>query len=193
MFLLVIFLTQISSHQLMLDEIRELLKRIDQIVESEVRRKEDQIDDLKERISMFQDSEENLTSIHSQVKEITIELDTFKERSRELQRKIDELSPLEERCTSLEEQTKKLKLQQEGYIFTIKVISKWIPSQKENIDVLVALASSPNHQSTFKSLHKETTIPAVTLKNRVMPILADNSLVKIDGDKITLTISELED
>jgi len=176
----------------MLEEIRELLKRIDQIVDSEARRKEDQIDDLKEKLRMFQDSEENLTSIHSQVKEITSELDFFKERSRELQSKVDELSPLEDRYISLEEQTKKLNLQQEGYIFTIKVISKWIPSQKENIDVLVALASSPDHQSTFKSLHKKTTIPAVTLKNRVIPILADNSLVKIEGEKVTLTISELE-
>ncbi len=177
----------------MLEEIRELLKRIDQIIDAEVRRNEDQIDDLKEKLSMFQDSEENLTSIHSQVKEITIELDTFKERSRLLQTKVNELSPLEDRNISFEEQIKKLKLQQEGYIFTIKVISKWIPSQKENIDVLVALASSSNYQSTFKSLHKETTIPAVTLKNRVMPILADNSLVEIEGEKVTLTISELED
>jgi predicted nuclease with TOPRIM domain len=182
-----------SSHQLMLEEIRELLKRIDQIVDSEVRRNEDQIDELKEKLSMFQDTEENLSSIHSQVKDITRELDAFKKKSRELKNKVDELSPLESKCTSLENQIEKLKLQQEGYIFTIKVISKWIPSQKENIDVLVALASSPNHQSTFKSLHKETTIPAVTLKNRVMPILADNSLVKIVGDKVTLTISELED
>jgi len=55
------------------------------------------------------------------------------------------------------------------------------------------LASSPNHESTFKKLHKETTIPAVTLKNRIMPILADNSLVKIERDKVTLTISEQEE
>jgi len=31
------------------------------------------------------------------------------------------------------------------------------------------------------------------LKNRVMPILVDNSLVEIEGEKVTLTISELED
>ena len=178
---------------MMLEEIRELLKRIDQIVDAEVRRNEDQIDELKEKLSIFQDSEENLSSIHSQVKEITSELDTFKKRSRDLQEKVDELTPLEDRCVSLDEQISKLRLQQEGHIFTIKVISKWIPSQKENIDVLVALASSPNHESTFKNLHRETTIPAVTLKNRVMPILADNSLVKIEGEKVTLTISELED
>ncbi len=53
----------------MLEEIRELLKRIDQIVDSESRRTEDQIDELKEKLLMIQDSEENLSSIHSQVKE----------------------------------------------------------------------------------------------------------------------------
>ena len=102
------------SHQLMLEEIRELLKRIDQIVDSEVRRNEDQIDELKEKLSMFQDSDDNLSSIHSQVKEITNELDAFKKRSRELQNKVDELSPLEEKSISLENQIEKLKLQQEG-------------------------------------------------------------------------------
>jgi DNA repair exonuclease SbcCD ATPase subunit len=177
----------------MLEEIRELLKRIDQIVDSESRRTEDQIDELKEKLLMIQDSEENLSSIHSQVKELTNELDIFKERSIELQKRVDELKPLEDKYDSLEDQIKKSELKQEGYIFTIKVISKWIPSQKENINVLVALASSQNHESTFKKIHKETTIPAVTLKNRIMPILADNSLVKIEEDKVTLTISEQEE
>lgn len=177
----------------MLEEIRGLLKRIDQIVDSESRRTEDQIDELKEKLLMIQDSEENLSSIHSQVKELTNELDIFKERSKELQKRVGELKPLEDKCDSLEDQIKKSELKQEGYIFTIKVISEWIPSQKENIDVLVALASSPNHESTFKKIHKETTIPVVTLKNRIMPILADNSLVKIEGDKVTLTISEQEE
>ena len=177
----------------MLEEIRELLKRIDQIVDSESRRTEDQIDELKEKLLMIQDSEENLSSIHSQVKELTNELDIFKEGSKELQKRVDELKPLEDKCDSLENQIKKSELKQEGYIFTIKVISEWIPSQKENIDVLVVLASSPNHESTFKKIHKETTIPAVTLRNRIMPILADKSLVKIEGDKVTLTISEQEE
>ena len=125
----------------MLEEIRELLKRIDQIVDSESRRTEDQIDELKEKLLMIQDSEENLSSIHSQVKELTNELDIFKERSRELQKRVDKLNPLEDKCDLLEDQIKKSELKQEGHIFTIEVISKWIPSQKENIDVLVALAS----------------------------------------------------
>ncbi len=72
----------------MLEEIRELLKRIDQIVDSESRRTEDQIDELKEKLLMIQDSEENLSSIHSQVKELTNELDIFKERSKSYKREL---------------------------------------------------------------------------------------------------------
>ncbi len=106
----------------MLEEIRELLKRIDQIVDSESRRTEDQMDELKEELLMFQDSKENLSSIHSQVKELTNELDLFKERSSELQKRVDELKPLEDKCDSLENQVKKSELKQEGYIFTIRVI-----------------------------------------------------------------------
>lgn len=56
----------------MLEEIRELLKRIDQIIDAEVRRNEDQIDDLKEKLSMFQDSEENLTSIIHKLKKLQV-------------------------------------------------------------------------------------------------------------------------
>jgi len=52
----------------MLDEIRELLKRIDQLVDSESRRMNDEIDELKLKLKELQDSGENITSIHSEIK-----------------------------------------------------------------------------------------------------------------------------
>ncbi|MCK4895526.1 MAG: hypothetical protein KAS47_01860, partial [Candidatus Heimdallarchaeota archaeon] len=109
-----------------------------------------------------------------------------------LQKTVEKLSPLESMTGELHEQVENLTLQQEGYIFTIKVISNWLPSQKENIDVLVALSSSPNHTCSLKELHNKTTIPEVTLKNRILPILADNSLIKLEGKDVKLTIKESE-
>ncbi|MHA1198161.1 MAG: hypothetical protein ACTSQF_02210 [Candidatus Heimdallarchaeaceae archaeon] len=176
----------------MLEEIRDLLQKIDQITDSESRRLNDEIEELKEKLNDIQDSKTNLSSIHGQVKEITTGNEKLKIQVKDMQDRLDVLLPLEKKCENLERQINKLELRQEGYIFTIKVISNWIPSQKENIDVLVALASSPDHVSTFKILQEDTTIPAVTLKNRIIPILEDNSLVKVVDNSIKLTITELE-
>lgn len=173
----------------MLEEIRNLLHKIDQIVDSESRRLNDEIEDLKEKINEIKSSEDNLASVHDQVKEITKENDKLIKENKEMLKRINILSPLEEKCHELENQINKLELKQEGYIFTIKVIANWIPSQKENIDVLVALSSSPNHESTFNELLEDTTIPAVTLKNRIIPILEDNSLVKVKDSKVKLAIT----
>ncbi|MCE7742581.1 MAG: hypothetical protein GOP50_08990 [Candidatus Heimdallarchaeota archaeon] len=177
----------------MIEEIRNLLQKIDQIADSESRRFNDEIEELKEKLDDIQDSKTNLSSIHGQVKEITNENERLKIQVTEIQDKLDFLLPFEKKCEDLERKISKLELKQEGYIFTIKVISNWIPSQKENIDVLVALASSPDHESTFKILQEDTTIPAVTLKNRIIPILEDNSLVKVVDNIIKLTITELEE
>lgn len=176
----------------MLEEIRSLLQKIDQIADSESRRLNDEIEELKEKLQEIQDSETNLSSIRSQVKEITEENEELKKEVNSSKKKIKELLPLQKKCEELDNQVSRLLLKQEGYIFTIKVISNWIPSQKENIDVLVALASSPDHESTFEALQEDTTIPAVTLKNRIIPILEDNSLVKVKENKIKLTISEIK-
>ncbi|TFG09977.1 hypothetical protein EU534_01540 [Candidatus Heimdallarchaeota archaeon] len=175
----------------MLEEIRNLLQKIDQIVDSESRRLSDEIDELKEKIKEMGDSEINLSSIHSQVKEITNENESLKGQLEKTRAKVEELTPLETKCQNLESQISKLELKHEGYIFTIKVIANWIPSQKENIDVLVALSSSANHEATFEMLQKDTTIPSVTLKNRIIPILEDNSLVQVENDVVKLNIKEL--
>ena len=176
----------------MIEDVRELLKRIDQIVDSESRRLADQIDELKEELTELKESGENITSIRDEIKNLTSQLDEVTYERDGLQKSVEKLSPFEPMVKELSEQVENLTLQQAGYIFTIKVISNWIPSQKENIDVLVALASSPDHTSTLKQLHSKTTIPEVTLKNRVLPILEDNSLIKIDKKEIRLTIKENE-
>ena len=176
----------------MIEEVRDLLKRIDQIIDSESRRMTDQVDELKEELGELKESGENISSIRDEIKNLTSQLDEITYERDSLQKTVEKLSPLENMTEELKEQVESLTLQQEGYIFTIKVISNWIPSQKENIDVLVALSSSPDHTCTLKELQRKTTIPEVTLKNRILPILKDNSLIGMNGKEIKLTIKESE-
>lgn len=176
----------------MLEEIRNLLQKIDKIAESESIRLNDEIEELKEKIKEISDSETNMSSVRDQVKEITKTNENLNYQLEEAKERIDKLLPLEDICRDLKKKINNLELKQEGYIFTIKVISNWIPSQKENIDVLVALASSPDHKSTFNQLQEDTTIPAVTLKNRIIPILKDNQLIEVDKETVKLTIKEIE-
>ena len=174
----------------MLDEVRSLLKRIDQIIDSETRRLTDQIDELKDELNEIKESDDNIMSIRDEINKLTSQNDELLDERKKLQKKVEHLTPFEDKSKKMIKQIEELNLQQEGYIFTIKVISNWIPSQKENIDVLVALSSSPNHTSTLRELHKKTKIPEVTLKNRILPILEDNALIETDGDKVKLTIKE---
>ena len=188
------FITTIRNSVLILktriEEVRNLLKGIDLSIDSESRIMNDQIDDFKELHKEYKDTKESYSSIHGEIKNLTTEIDELTYEKEQLKKKVSELSPLEKQCEEQNEIINKLQQKQQGFIYTISVISDWIPSQKENMDVLVALSSSYNHESTFSELQEETTIPAVTLKNRIIAILIDSSLVKLDKDNVRLTIKE---
>lgn len=177
----------------MIEEIQDLLRKIDQIVDSESRRLNDEIEELRFQLKQFKDTQENFTSIRDEIKNLTSQIDELTYERDQLKERVKKLSPLEEKGKELEKMIEELLLEHEGYIFTINVISSWIPSQKENIDVLVALASSPNHESTFEKLQEKTTIPAVTLRNRVIPLLKESSLVDVKKDNVKLTIKEMKE
>ncbi|NPD89169.1 MAG: hypothetical protein HGN29_10620 [Asgard group archaeon] len=176
----------------MIEEIRNLLKKIDLIVDSEIRRLDDQIDELKQELKEFKETRDNFSSVNEEIKELSIQVDELTYERNQLKETVDNLSYLERKCSEKDEIIGRLTQEQTGYIFTIKVISNWIPSQKENIDVLVALSSALNHEATFEELQEKTTIPSVTLKNRIIPILQDNSLVLVKRNKVKLTIEEAD-
>ena len=177
----------------MIEEIQELLRKIDLIVDSESRRLNDEIEELRSQLKEFKDTQENFSSIRDEIKNLTSQIDELTYERDQLKQRVKKLSPLEEKTKNQEEKITELLLELEGYTFTTKVISSWIPSQKENIDVLVALSSSPNHESTFEKLQEKTTIPAVTLKNRVIPLLKESSLVSVKKDTVKLTMKEIKE
>jgi DNA repair exonuclease SbcCD ATPase subunit len=172
----------------MIEEVREYLKKIDQIVDSEARRLNDQIDEMKDDLKEFKNNRDNISSFNKELEDLSIQVDELKYEANQQKKIITKLEHFENKCSEQDELIKKLTQEQAGYIFTIQVISKWIPSQKENIDVLVALSSALNHEATFEKLQEKTTIPSVTLKNRIIPLLKDSQLVSIDKKKVRLTI-----
>ena len=168
----------------MIEEVREHLKKIDQIVDSETRRLNDQIDGMKEELKECK----VISSSSEELEDLSMQVDELKYETNKQKKTITKLEHFEKKCIEQDKLIEKLTQEQAGYIFTIQVISKWIPSQKENIDVLVALSSALNHEATFDELQEKTTIPSVTLKNRIIPILEDNQLVSAVKKKVRLTI-----
>ncbi len=173
-----------------LDNIRKMLKRVDQLVEVEFLKLEDQIDMLKEKIAKNSDRENEFDLLQKESLKLAKDY-------RELRRKYEDV--VDEKEKLLEFKEKYIKLQNDfdvltkifnGFKFTVDVISDWLPSQRENIAVLIALSSSPDHFLSIDDLHKETTIPVVTLKNRVIPILEEKLLVKREGETIMLTFEK---
>ena len=130
--------------------------------------------------------------IIEEIKELSINVGELTYERNQLRKTVDSLNYLEKKCSEQDELIEKLTQEQTGYIFTIKITSNWIPSQKENIDVLVALSSALNHETTFEELQEKTTIPSVTLKNRIIPILQDNTLILADKNKVKLTIEDFD-
>ena len=175
----------------MIDEVRDLLQQLDRIIEAEFLRRDDEIDDLKQKLREITDSGQDFDTLRDEAKKAATELRELTHERDQLQSQVTELSPLVEKCSDLEKQIIRLKNEQEGFRYTVKVISSWVPSQRESIDVLVALASSPNHEASFKHLQDATTIPLVTLQNRVIPLLAEKSLVTHDENNVKLTFTEI--
>ncbi|MHA1686888.1 MAG: hypothetical protein ACTSYD_10880 [Candidatus Heimdallarchaeaceae archaeon] len=180
----------------MIDEVRELLKRIDNIVDSEYRRFIDEIDELKTMLRNKEENKDNLDVLHEEIDYLMAELNNYKKMVSQLEKEITALKDYQKMANDLNLEVNKLKQQVNklteelnGLTFTVDVITEWIPSQKENIAVLVALSTSSNHSASFEEINKKTSIPLVTLKNRIIPILNSSSLVSVSGNTVSLTIS----
>ncbi|MCG3221335.1 MAG: hypothetical protein H7641_08140 [Candidatus Heimdallarchaeota archaeon] len=107
---------------------------------------------MKENLKEFKETRDSFSSINEQIKELSIKVGELTYERNQLRKTVDSLNYLEKKCSEQDELIGKLTQEQTGYIFTIKIISNWIPSQKENIDVLVALSSALNHEATFEEL-----------------------------------------
>jgi len=180
----------------MIEEIRELLKKIDKIVDSETKRLYDEIESLKQQILAKDNKRQNEIEFKAIIKTLEGDLGYSKKEIQILQNKLEKCKEsLHKRIKELQTQNKEfkqelevLKSKLEGYKFTVNVISKWIPSQKENIDVLIALSTAPKHVATIDYLHSFTKIAKVTLRNHILPILIEKGLIYVKEDKVRLVL-----
>lgn len=205
----------------MILEVRELLEKIDLLVDAEERRLTDKIDELKEELAQQRFNQNQSNKMENTITNLRQQLISLKQKCTNYEKKIDDYSNMANQITKISQKNEdlgkkiqeykfqleefekiqqeynalveshdKLKQEQAGYKFTIKVISDWIPSQKENISVLVALSSAPEHRLSYNDLNERTTIPQVTLKNRIIPLLEEKSLVDVKKPFIILSIAE---
>jgi len=177
----------------MIDKVRELLKQIDNLVTYEHSRLEDEIDSLKKQLSEINELDLEYDNLKKEAKKIADENKELKNDNKKLVNEVKQLKDFKNKYEKLEDEFKKKTMLLSGLKFTLKVITTWIPSQKENISVLLALASSDNYSSNYDKLSEKTKIPVVTLKNRVVPLLKEKNLVIETQNVITLNLDALDD
>ncbi|MFX0133670.1 MAG: coiled-coil domain-containing protein [Candidatus Hodarchaeota archaeon] len=155
------------------------LEKLKALVKSELDTKNKEIIQLKEEL------ETNKEKINK-INELESELQTNEEKIQNLEHEKNELTKFKDEIEQLKNENSSLNKKLEGYRYSIKIISNWLPSQKESIDVLISLLESHEHTITFDDLHKSTKIPAVVLKNRVVPLLVEKGLVEVTVDSIKM-------
>ena len=92
----------------MLEEIRDLLKKIDQKVDSETRRFNDQIDELKENLREFKETRDNFLSVNEEIKELSMRVNELTYERNQLKEIVDNLKYPEKKCSKQDKLIKKL-------------------------------------------------------------------------------------
>ncbi len=159
--------------------ILENLEKLKALVKNELDEKNKEIEQLKEEVETTKDK-------INKIDELEAELQRTKEKIQELEQEKNELMKLKDEIEPLKNENSSLNKKLEGYRYSTKIISSWLPSQKESIDILITLSESTEHTATFDELHKGTKIPAVVIKNRVVPLLVEKGFVEITGDSVTM-------
>ncbi|NVM02703.1 MAG: hypothetical protein HWN67_10225 [Candidatus Helarchaeota archaeon] len=155
------------------------LEKLKALVKNELDEKNKEITQLKEEVETNKEKINKIDELESEIQKNKEKIQDLEQEKNELIKFKDEIEPLKKENSSL---NKKL----EGYRYSIKIISSWLPSQKESIDILITLSESNEHTATFDEIHKRTKIPAVVVKNRVVPLLAEKGLVEVTGDSVKM-------
>ncbi len=144
----------------------------------------EELDKKNKIISQFQKDLEAFKEIKNKVANLESELQESNEKLKRIEE--EKVEPFRNEISRLKTEMASLNKKLDGYRYSIKIISSWLPSQKESIDILINLSESKDHTISFEDLHKGTKIPLVVLKNRVIPLLVEKGLVKLTGESIKL-------
>ncbi|MHA1377139.1 MAG: hypothetical protein ACTSRG_02040 [Candidatus Helarchaeota archaeon] len=180
--------------------ILENLESLKQQIEEELDKKNKIISQFQKDLESYKELKEKIVQLESELeknneklKELQLKSEESTQKSKELELKVqkleqekNELQNFKDKIEELKKEKTVLEKKLDGYRYSTKYISSWIPSQKESIDVLITLSESHKHTKTFDELQSETMIPVVVLKNRVLPLLVEKGLLQVTDEYVKL-------
>jgi len=162
-----------------INEIKKELDKLTEIIHSEFINQKEMITELKAKLNEKVYSQDEIEEYKN---EIQIQKDKLKKLELEKNKELEEASV---KYAQLMEEKEKLERKIGGFRKTITIVSNWVEERKESIDVLISLCEG---LSNAEEISKETMIPTVVLKNRVIPMLLDKSLITFDEDSNKLSL-----
>ncbi len=158
-----------------IDEIKKELNKLAKLIHSEFIDQKELITGLKAKLDEKVYSQDKIDEIKN---EIQIQKDKLKKYELEF----EEVSKMN---TQLTKENEKLERKISGFRKTITIVSNWVEERRESIDVLLALCED---FSNAEDISKETMIPMVVFKNRIIPMLLEKNLIIFDEDSNNLSL-----
>lgn len=160
-------------------KIKKDLDKLAEVFQSELINQKEIITELKARLNEKEYSKDKVEALKKEFQDLK---DKFGKLKLEKNKEIREAN---EKITQLAEDNEKLERKLRGFRKTINIVSNWVEERKESIDVLISLCEG---LSNIEEISKETMIPTVLLKNRVIPMLLEKKLVLFDDDLNNLNL-----
>ncbi len=160
-------------------KIKKDLDKLAEVFQSELINQKEIITELKARLNEKEYSKDKVEALKKEFQDLK---DKFGKLKLEKNKEIREAN---EKITQLAEDNEKLERKLRGFRKTINIVSNWVEERKESIDVLISLCEG---LSNIEEISKETMIPTVVLKNRVIPMLLEKKLVLFDDDLNNLNL-----
>ncbi len=160
-------------------KIKKDLDKLAEVFQSELINQKEIITELKARLNEKEYSKDKVEALKKEFQDLK---DKFGKLKLEKNKEIQEAN---EKITQLAEDNEKLERKLRGFRKTINIVSNWVEERKESIDVLISLCEG---LSNIEEISKETMIPRVVLKNRVIPMLLEKNLILFDDDLNNLNL-----
>lgn len=160
-------------------KIKKDLDKLAEVFQSELINQKEIITELKARLNEKEYSKDKVEALKKEFQDLK---DKFGKLKLEKNKEIQEAN---EKITQLAEDNEKLERKLRGFRKTINIVSNWVEERKESIDVLISLCEG---LSNIEEFSKETIIPRVVLKNRVIPMLLEKNLILFDDDLNNLNL-----
>jgi chromosome segregation ATPase len=166
---------------------RELLSQIETEftkLTNEVNTLTSKVNDLEGAKGELDSKVAELSTSNSSLKE---QVTRFEETTTILNTELTDIKASAGDVSGLNDQIKKLTLDNEGYETTLGVITTVFENISESIIILLALAQMPDNSATKEILAEKTSLAPVIV-GRHVGILQEKGAVSVQGDSIILSV-----